>query len=194
LLDGLIATLDTEGKPELTTNVDDIMSDIDIAKFTDSGLLIGEAIVGGIILGIRAGLAGILSTVWAVVTAAVNAVLAGRASAVLPPEVIASTKTEEEQEEVASATGLNMTIPPGFPNDSFKLPLALTSGEKLIVLNKKQQLDMQRSMSGVTQSSISNVNSTTTNNNNFNLNNSFRNATARSVSDDIRLLQMLGNT
>ena len=44
-----------------------------------------------------------------------------------------SRKLDIDEEPYTGATGLHMTVPPGYPNDSFYMPLALTSGEELNV-------------------------------------------------------------
>jgi len=63
----------------------------------------------------------------------------GTAPAGIKPNYSRSPVSETTTKQwLGGARGLDMTIPPGFPNDSFFMPLALTSGEDLSVTPKSQ--------------------------------------------------------
>lgn len=60
----------------------------------------------------------------------------------LPPE-LEGEETKNVGNNVAAAHGLDMFIPPGYPNDTYRVNLALTSGERLLVLTQDQQRKLQ---------------------------------------------------
>ncbi|NPU89979.1 MAG: hypothetical protein HPY87_08905 [Fervidobacterium sp.] len=84
--------------------------------------------------------------------------------------------------------GLDMIVPPGFPNDTF--PVLASSGERVLILNKAQQEQFNRGKMPVLPSynRVSNVTKTT----NINLNANYTNQPFRKIMDDFNLIRLAG--